>query len=208
MKKILYIVITIVLVACGAFFANKFGVISFDELFGDDGIKVEKTKSVVTEIKKISKLTTACYYGEIPITNKKKSSIANSKVGNALSSIMGKNNALMEDEMCVIINGKVRAGYDLSEMSDSDFSIGGDSIVITMPEVKIFDAITNPSDVDIFVESGEWSHAEITKLEQEANKKLLADAKSAGILDKAKESGLQQLETIFKSLGYKRIIFN
>lgn len=208
MKKILNAALIIVLLVCVVFFANKFGIISLDELFGDEGIKVENTKSVITEVKKLSKLTTACYYGEIPIIKTKKSSIANSKVGNALSSIIGKSDALMTDEICVIINGKVRAGYDLSEMSDSDFLIGEDSIVIKMPEVKIFDVITNPSDVDVFVESGDWSHMEITELEQDANKKLLADAKSAGILDKAKESGLQQLETIFKSLGFSRVIFN
>ena len=41
MKKILNAALIIVLLVCVVFFANKFGIISLDELFGDEGIKVE-----------------------------------------------------------------------------------------------------------------------------------------------------------------------
>lgn len=209
MKKIIgLIILIIVIVGVGLFVANKMGAIS---LFGfskiNDEVKIDKTANVVTEIKNISKFTTAYYYEELTLEEKKKNSLVNNKIGNTIASWLGKSKeGLIQDELCLIVNGKVRAGYDLSAIQQEDILINGDTLIVKLPKVVIFDVVANPSNVDIFIEDGDWSHQEIAKIQSRAKNRLEADAKKSGILETAKKSGEKQLKILFKTFGFKQVI--
>lgn len=150
---------------------------------GED-IIIDKTSTVVEEIRKISEFTSACYYEEMVLGYKKKK----------------------KDEIVLIANGKVRAGFDLSTIEPDDVIINGDSLFVALEPAKIFDIIINPSGYDVFVEKGKWSHNQMTTIKDDARNKLAANANVYGILDKATEYGMEKLTTVLKTFGYKEVI--
>ena len=208
MKAIFSLITILVILLGGVFVADKMGLLSVSDIFGlNDELKIDQTENVVTEIKNISKFTTANYYEELTLTKKKASSVVDNKITSKISSFLGVNvKKLVQDEICIIVNGKVRAGYDLSVLTDDAISVSNDTLSIKLPEVQVFDAIINPTDVDIFVEDGKWSHDEVTSIKQEARECIIADAEKAGIIEKAEESGKKQLTNLFKSFGFKEVI--
>jgi hypothetical protein len=60
----------------------------------------------------------------------------------------------------------------------------------------------NPSDYEVFVEDGKWSHEEITTMQTNAQKDVLVDAVNFGILKKADEVGKVRIEELFKTFGF------
>ena len=150
----------------------------------ENDIVIDKTATVVEEIRKISEFTSACYYEEMVLGYKKKK----------------------KDEMVLIANGKVRAGFDLSSIEPDDVIINGDSLFVVLEPAKIFDIIINPSGYDVFVEKGKWSHDQMTTIKDDARNKLAANANAYGILDKATEYGTEKLSAILKAFGYKEVV--
>lgn len=207
MKKILYLIIVILVLVLGIYVANICGFSLFGTLFPNEGPKIEKTANVVTEVKAISKFTTACFYEELPLSTSKTSAAVDNSVVGTVAGWFGKRpKDVMSDNLCVIVSGKVRAGYDLSQLTEDHLRQSNDTIWVTLPPVEIFDAVVNPSDVDVFVEDGTWSHQEMTRLTASATDQLIADATAAGILERARTSGEDQLRALFQSFGFTTVI--
>ena len=57
-----------------------------------------------------------------------------------------------------------------------------------------------PNYIDI--EDGNWSHEQVTKLEEKAVGQIKKDAEKDGILDKATQSGVKKLTDMFKTFGF------
>lgn len=178
MKKGLFIFLAIAAIAGGVYYYRH-----FYQLEKED-IVIDKTATVVEEIRKISEFTSACYYEEMVLGYKKKK----------------------KDEMVLIANGKVRAGFDLSTIKADDVIINGDSLFVALEPAKIFDIIINPSGYDVFVEKGKWSHNQMTTIKDDARNKLAANANAYGILDKATEYGTEKLSAVLKTFGYKEVV--
>jgi len=166
-------------------------------------LKIDDTANVVTEVKNISEFVTVCYYNEIVLTENKKSENLN----NRLMGMMGKEGS-SQDEFCLIANGKVRAGYDLSKLSENDLIVTGDTLSIRLPEPQVFDIIINPSDFEIYVEDGKWSHEEVVAIESRAKQQIEADAQAYGLLEKADKIGKEKVADLFKTFGYKEVIIS
>lgn len=208
MKYIIKLVVFLVVVAAaaGAFLYFNPSLNPLAGLFGKE-LKIDKTTNVVTEIKKISKFTTACYYEEVTLSEKKVNDAVDNTAGKYVASLLGKEN-LMEDEICIIANGKVRAGYDFEKLADDAIKVLGDTLELKLPEVEIFEIVVNPSNFDIYVNDGNWSHEQVTELQNKAKEKIEEDAKKAGVLEKAKTSGKEQLVNLFKTFGFQTVILN
>lgn len=207
MKKILYLIIVILVLVLGIYVANICGYSLFGNLFPNEGPKIEKTANVVVEVKAISKFTTACFYEELPLSTSKASAAVDNGVIGTVAGWFGKRpKDVMSDNLCIIVSGKVRAGYDLSQLTEDHLRQSNDTICVTLPPAEIFDAVVNPSDVDVFVEDGIWSHQEMTQLTASATDQLIADATAAGILDRARTSGEDQLRALFQSFGFTTVI--
>lgn len=164
----------------------------------DNQIKILDTPTVVTEIRKISELTTYKYIEEFVIRGEK------AVEKKDLLGFIRKESApdSTHHEIVMITRGVVRAGYDLSKLSESDLAITGDSLAVRLPAAEIFDVIINPSDNQVFVEEGTWTHEEITTLQVDCRNKLHQNALDRGILKKADEIGQKKVESLFKSLGF------
>lgn len=197
-KSIIGIVIGVAILAAAAFALLKAGII---DLKGNK-LGIDATANVVTEIKKISEFTSACFYEEIVLQEKKTSNIADNAVGNKIASLIGKKGGLVNDELVIVASGKVRAGFHLNNLDENHVVVKGDTLCVDLPKAEIFDVIVNPSDFEIYIEDGTWDHETVTKVEDKAIGQIKADAEKEGILDKATKSGVKKLSEMFKSFGF------
>lgn len=199
-------VVVVILVLVGGYFGLKAAFPNFSFSFKRE-LKIAETANVVEQIKKISEFTTACYYEEFVLT-KERNDAPNRNISKALG-LMHTVNPLLDveadsihNEIAIICKATVRAGYDLSEISESDLKVSKDTVSIMLPSPKVFDVIMNPSDYEVFVEDGKWSHEEITTMQTNAQKDVLVDAVNFGILKKADEVGKVRIEELFKTFGF------
>ena len=159
-------------------------------------LKIRDTQTLVTQVRAMSSLVTACYYGEVVQTARKQRSV----------NAFGANLPLPEDEICIISRGKAKAGIDLSKLDDDALTLRGDTVLVRLPEPEIFEVILNPSDYEIFVEDGKWSHEEVVSIERRAKEVIRRDAVAAGLPAKATESALRQLDRLLRAFGFKEVI--
>jgi hypothetical protein len=283
MKKI------IIIIACVAITLGLFSsVFVFDPFklnlnFIGRELTIEKTTNVVTEIKKISEFTTACFFEDRIIDQRKynyfekkinhkeqrnhnlgtikksaqsswqklksatSSAIENAKqssdstvkgiaaaVGTAAkdiavasgssakdlatSSAPALKDLVKADEVVVdstevgrivfTVTTKVRAGYDLSKIEQEDLIVKGDTIMIKLPPVEIFDIIANPSDWSIFHREGNWDDTEIRNIQSGAKEIIRQDAINFGLMEKAEAFGKESLVSLFKTFGFSKVVLN
>ena len=182
-------VIAAVIVAAWLFLFNPFGWNM--NLFGKP--QIEKTANIVEEVKKISELTTACYYEE-SVLQKEKNITKKQWFSSDVDTVK---NTIVLTVFC-----KVRAGFDLSMLGENDLVIKGDTVNIKLPAPKIFDVISNPSDYRIFEESGDWKHDEIVAMQVQGKKRMLQNALENNILEKANIIGKERVATLFATFGF------
>lgn len=193
-KLIVTLAIIVVVLALGALAVFKFG------LFDAEEITIDKTANVVTEIKKISEITTACYYEEIILHEEKESD----NIANSTMKLFG-GKSISKDEIVIIAKGKVRAGFKLDKLSDDDIIANGDTLNVKLPKAEILDVLVNPSDFDIYVEDGTWDSQTVTKIKSKAADNIKNNALKSGVLEKAQESGVKKFVELFKSFGFTEV---
>lgn len=199
MGKIATLVLIAGLLVGGWYYIQSFGFNLFGLSFGGE-LKIDNTANVVEKIKKISEFTTACYYEEAVLKD--------SKVEKHEGGFLGLVDTETSKEIVIIAKGKVRAGFDLSKVTEDKINIKNDTIGITLPEPEIFDVIINPSDYEMYIEEGNWSHEEVTALQTNYRAQLLAKAQERGILNKAKEVAKKRLESLFMTFGFTVVELN
>jgi hypothetical protein len=192
-------VVVVILVLVGVYFGLKVAFPNFSFSFKRE-LKIAETANVVEQIKKISEFTTACYYEEFVLT-KERNDAPNRNISKALG-LMHVEADSIHNEIAIICKATVRAGYDLSEISENELKVSNDTINITLPAPKVFDVIMNPSDYEVFVEEGKWTHEEITAMQTDAQKEVLVNAINTGILQKVNEVGKVRIEEFFKTFGF------
>ena len=166
-------------------------------LFSDRSLKIADTKNVVEHVREISEFTTASYYEEFVVQESKivaKESLFGFKK-NQVDSV--------QNEIVIILKGKVRAGFDLSKMTEADLCAKSDTLLVQLPAPELFDVIINPSDYEIFIEEGKWSHDEIQAFQVQSKEQLRTHALQEDIVGKAKTEGKERLTNLFKTFGYK-----
>lgn len=166
-------------------------------LFGDRSLKIADTKNVVEHVREISEFTTASYYEEFVVQESKivaKESLFGFKKDQVDS---------VQNEIVIILKGKVRAGFDLSKMTEADLCAKSDTLLVHLPAPELFDVIINPSDYEIFIEEGKWSHDEIQAFQVQSKEQLRTHALQEDIIGKAKTEGKERLTNLFKTFGYK-----
>ena len=156
--------------------------------------KTEKqTTLTVEEIKKISELNTASYYEEMLLEKR-----------DTTKGFLHKNKHLL----AVLVKGNLKVGFDLSQFSEEDISIGEDkSVVITLPEAKVTDIITNPSDRTIVYgeKDKHFTENDINELTNQAKTVLVNNAREEGIFEKATEQGKKEMTNLLKAMGYEKV---
>lgn len=219
LKIILIIAVVVIGLLGSTFFCYKMG------WFIREPLSIEKTANIIEEVKKIGEFTSAVYYEELALRDSyvEKGTImgrnasdlaakAAQRIGLGFASNLAETTtaaiANSNNEIVLIGKGRVRAGFDLAKLQQDEFDAHGDTLVVTLPPVEVFDIIMNPSDFTTEYESGTWSH-ELTKpIKERAKLELEQNAIENGILVKAEESGKKRLENLFRSFGFNTVILN
>ena len=191
-------VLLVVLLLVGAFLLHR-------------GIRQEKrpltiddTPVIVTKIRSLGELTTACYYDEMVLSRTKENAFSSSALG-SLAEGLGKD---VDDHLVLIAKGTVRAGLDLMDMSEEDVRFVGDTAYIRLPAPQYLDVIVNPSDFEVFAETGKWTHEEITGLQETARTRLLMGADHYGLKSRAYAGAMDAVTELLVASGYTYIRFD
>ena len=175
---------------------------------GDGRVKrsltIDDTPVIVTKIRSLGELTTACYYDEMVLSRTKQNAFSSSALG-SLAEGLGKD---VDDHLVLIAKGTVRAGVDLMDMTEEDIRFVGDTAYIRLPAPQYLDVIVNPSDFEVFAETGKWSHEEVTGLQDTARKRLLMGADHYGLKSKAYVGAMDAVTELLAASGYTYIRFD
>ena len=158
---------------------------------------IAETKNVVEHVREISEFTTACYYEEFVVHETKMVA----KEG--LLGFHKEQPDSAKNELVLLLKGIARAGFDLSKLTEGDLVAHSDTLAINLPAPELFDVIINPSDYEVFVEKGKWSHEEIQAFQVQAKEQLRTHALEEDIIGTAKTEGKERLANLFKTFGYK-----
>lgn len=194
--KMAEVILGIILLLGGWFFI-KTNPFDWNFAFWNGELEIDKTANVVDKIKKISEFTTICYYEEVVLKSDRVTD-----ANNVVTNFLNIEPDSIQEEIVIIAKGKVRAGFDFTKIMNEDIVIKSDTIAIKLPSPEIFEVIANPSDYEIFVEEGKWSHEDISLLQINHRNQLFESAINANVLQKAASVGRSKVSDLFKTFGF------
>ena len=172
---------------------------------GKKPLTIDDTPVIVTKIRSLGELTTACYYDEMVLTESKQNAFSSSAIGSLAREGFGKD---VDDHLVIIAKGTVRAGLDLMDIAEEDIRFVGDTAYIRLPAPQYLDVIVNPSDFEVFAETGKWTHEEVTGLQDTARKRLLMGADHYGLKSKAYVGAMDAVTELLAASGFTFIRFD
>jgi hypothetical protein len=203
-KKLQDLGITMLLILLAIIVINKWNVIpSIVPFFSPKPLKIERTTTIVREIKSIAQLMSVQTYSEVVID-----SIKYPKWGFSRETF--KRNPSLPGflnlpRIVLVVKGSVIAGVDLQKLTPDDVYVSEDSISINLPKAQILDVIVNPSGIETFLEKGRWTAEETTQVKLKAKDKILQQALELNALQKAQDKSKQTIETLLRNSGFNKI---
>jgi Protein of unknown function (DUF4230) len=176
----------------------------FSKWFAAKPLLIDNTPLVIKEIKSISQLYTAQLYAEVVAD----SAVMNTAgVANTTLRAIGMPTLPIPEgrKLVLIVKGKVVAGVNLQSLGPKDIFTDKDSIAVQLPPAEILDVITNPSDIETFMEEGTWTERERTAVKNKARTYLLKEAARQRLTSKASEQAVMVMEHFLRTAGYNKI---
>ena len=161
-------------------------------------LEIERTAAIVGQVRSIGELSSAGFYEELVLTDRDESYFSELMRASGLSRLTG------SGDFVIICKGRVRAGFYLTKIQESDFSFSGDTLRLILPPVEILDVVLNPADYEHF--SGHRTHEETTAILLQAKQRLRSDAIREGILDQAELSAEAHLRRLLSAMGYREVL--
>lgn len=176
---------------------------SLHDFFKPKPVVVDQTPLLVAEIRNIAQLMTVEAYSEVVVDSTRypfgiPPRIFNAIPGNPLG-------LLGASKLVLIVRGKVVAGVDLKNLDQNNIRVKGDSLFVQLPRAQVLDVISNPSDVETFIEEGAWDERAATNLKIKARNKLVQQALAQGALQQADSKARSLVYGLLKNTGYKWI---
>ena len=167
-------------------------------LFTPKKVTIDNTNLIVTNIQSLQTLITQTASVDVVVT--KIGEQENPLIPNLI-------NPNTTKKLGLIATGTVQAGVNMQLVSIKNIVVNKDTVTLQLPEAYIISCITNPSGFDIFIETGNWTTAEINLAKQEANDKIKEKVLDMGILTQAKLQAEKVLTAFMIGLGYKVVRF-
>lgn len=116
---------------------------------------------------------------------------------------------LGDRELTRIYHGTLILGVDLKKAEASWFTARGDTAIVTLPPVSLL----NPDFIDesrtrTFYEKGHFDAAVSDALYEKARRQMLSRSLTPSVMDQAGENMRQRIEALFRSFGYKQVVFS
>jgi hypothetical protein len=116
-----------------------------------------------------------------------------------------------DNRVLMIAHGIVKAGVDLSEITNGDIQISGKKISLKLPPARVMDTYLDDKQTQIVERTTGLLRSFDKDLEQNARRQAVMDinraAREAGILKDADERAKQELTSLFHQMGYEEIEF-
>lgn len=123
---------------------------------------------------------------------------------------------ILYERLVLIACGRVKAGIDLSQLSEEDIIVEDDTVTVRLPkaqlqDVYLIDDSTQSCTTKVYDRTNLILLPETRELEQQAREKALDairnTAVESGLLDEADRNARTAIERVLLIAGYKRIIF-
>lgn len=106
-----------------------------------------------------------------------------------------------DDELVRIYYGKLSLGIDLSQCSEDWIETKGDTVYVTVPEVKLLDQnFIDEAKTKSFFESGKWSNADRQAMYNRAREMMLKRCMTQDNINTAKANAQEQIAKMLTNL--------
>jgi hypothetical protein len=198
-----YLVLFLALLAIW-FILGKMKIIpSFKDIFASKAVQIDETPILIKDIKELAELTTMVSLDEVVVD-----SITADPTTLAIKNITGLSlNPFSSgyDQLVLICKGRVIAGTDLSSLGSENIYRNKDSVSLGLPPARVLEIIINPSDVETFIEKGDWTTEAFEKVKIRAREKMKARALSEDILGKANARARLLMDNFLHQSGFSKV---
>lgn len=173
-------------------------------------VKLENTPLVLAGIKGLATLQTARLYAEVVVDS--------TAIGKTDVSVRVLTNLVMpyplfdpvpaEKKLVLIAKGWVIAGVDLQQLQEKDIVVDKDSVSINLPAAGVTEVIMNPTDIEVFDETGRWEAKAIQQVQLKAKNTLLQKAAEKNLLATANQKAVQSIGSFLRGAGFRAITIN
>lgn len=193
-RKVLIIMIAMFLLLA----ITSLSTISILKNKGEKYAFTSSSQTVIKQIQSLNRLETASFTIEKVIDA--------GTTGNRLQQF------LVGDRLLLIAHGEVIAGFDMSEITDKDINVSGQTLKVTMPAPSILVSKLDNEQTRVYDrQSGILTRGD-RDLESEARNEAEVVIRTAackgGILDEASKNARNQLTTLFKGMGFTTVIID
>ena len=111
-----------------------------------------------------------------------------------------------DDQLVRIYYGTLRLGINLHETGKDWIRTSGDSVVVTLPAIKLLDQnFIDETRTRAFLESGKWSHQDRADLYQRAKDIMLRRCMSESNIRSAEQNAATQFRNLMQSMGFNNV---
>lgn len=156
------------------------------------GTEIDNTPQVVQKIKQI---------GEWEFLSVTSEELVDTTASNKVIGIkIGKDKQLVR-----VYTGTLRFGIDTKEMAEQAFEVVDDTLVVTLPEIKLLDEdFIDEAKTVAFYENGNWSDHDRQQLYEKAVRQMKENNITPANLSKARSNAIEQMSVMLKAMGAKR----
>lgn len=114
-----------------------------------------------------------------------------------------------DDELTRIYYGTLRLGVDLTDTSDDWITMDKDTVVVTLPPVKLLDNnFIDEARTQSFIEDGKWTNADRQRLTDKAAAAMRRRCLTEANIRKAQDNAHTQMRSLLLAMGFKYCRFN
>ena len=112
-----------------------------------------------------------------------------------------------DDELVRIYHGTLRIGIDLRECSPEWITAEGDTVFVTLPEMRLLDHnFIDEANSRAFFETGKWSNKDRKDMYERARRRMLARCLTEANLNAARANAKEQIARMLRLIAEPRVV--
>ncbi len=209
MRTLRTILLTLLLFAAAWWALSRLKVLpSLPELFKEQPVTIEPTGVWVKEIKALAQLVTVSAYDELVADTSRTLLPEIFRVPSVVPRVVLPRSILGERQLVIVGKTTTHVGINMAALQEQDVQVTGDSIHITLPKAAILDVLLNPSDVDIFIEEGQWENDAIVQLKNKIRNMAAQKVVQKGLLAQSEQKAQRVFTDFFHAAGFHQVRIN
>lgn len=112
-----------------------------------------------------------------------------------------------DDQLVRIYYGTLRLGIDMQQLSDSAFTSRGDTLVATLPSIRLLDDnFIDEARTRSFISKGNWDTSDREALYRRAKAKMLQQCLTPRNIRHARQNAEEQIADMLHVMGFEHVI--